>query len=63
MTSDEGLDVEDLPRDALHFRRRVVELAADQELHIELGFWRDAIVFVETGEIELECAARERRRF
>ena len=63
MSRDEGLDVERLARDALHFRRRVVELAADEELRIDLGVWRDAVVFLDTGEIELECVAGERRRF
>jgi hypothetical protein len=63
MSCDEGLDVERLARDALHFRRRVVELARDEELRIDAGAWQDAIVFLDTGEVELECVAGERRRF
>ena len=63
MNGDEELDLDQLARDSLHFRRRVVELAADEELHIDAAAWGDAIVFLETGEVELECVAGERRRF
>jgi quercetin dioxygenase-like cupin family protein len=63
MSFDEELDLERLAGDSLHFRRRVVELAPEEELSIDAGPWRDAIVFVETGEVELECVAGERRRF
>jgi hypothetical protein len=63
MSCDAGLDVERLACDALQFRRRVVELAADEELRIDPSLWRDAIVFLDTGEIELECVAGECRRF
>ena len=63
MNDEEELDVERLARDALRFRRRVVELAADDELRIDAGAWCDAIVFLDTGEIEVECVAGERRRF
>jgi len=63
MSCDAGLDVERLACDALQFRRRVVELAADEELRIDPSLWRDAIVFLDTGEIEVECVAGERRRF
>ena len=57
------LDLERLARDSLHFRRQEVELAADEELRIDTAAWEDAIVFLETGEVELECVAGERRRF
>jgi hypothetical protein len=63
MSCDEELDFNRLARDSLQFRRRVIELAADEELRIDAGAWRDAIVFVENGEIELECCAGECRRF
>jgi quercetin dioxygenase-like cupin family protein len=63
MSCGEELDLDELARDALHFRRRVVELAADEELRIDAAAWGDAIVFIETGEVELECVAGERRRF
>jgi hypothetical protein len=63
MTRDEELDLDRLARHSLHFRRRVVELAPDDELRIDAGAWRDAIVFLETGEVELECVAGACRRF
>jgi quercetin dioxygenase-like cupin family protein len=63
MSCGEELDLDELARDALHFRRRVFELAAGEELRIETAAWEDAIVFLEAGEVELECVAGERRRF
>jgi hypothetical protein len=63
MTCDDELDLDRLARDSPHFRRRVVELAPDEELRIDADPWRDAIVFLETGELELECVAGECRRF
>jgi len=63
MSCDEELDVDRVARDSLHFRKRVLELAPDEELRIDAGAWADAIVFLETGEVELECVAGERRRF
>jgi quercetin dioxygenase-like cupin family protein len=63
MSCDEEFDLDQLARDSLHFRRRVVELAAAEELTIDAGTWRDAIAFLESGEVELECSAGERSRF
>jgi hypothetical protein len=63
MTCGGELDLERLARDSLHFRRTVVELAPDEELRIESRLWRDAIVFLENGEIEVECAAGDSRPF
>jgi hypothetical protein len=63
MSRDEELDLDRLARDSLHFRRRVVDLATAEEMTIDAGTWRDAIVFLETGEVELECVAGGRRRF
>jgi hypothetical protein len=63
MSCDDELDLDRLAGDSLHFRRRAVELAPDEELPIDAGEWRDAIVFLETGEVEVECAARRCRRF
>ncbi len=63
MSCDGELDLERLAGDSIHFRRRVVELAPEEELRIDAGSWRDAIVFVETGAVELECVAGECRRF
>ena len=63
MSCDEQFDLNRLARDALHFRKRVIELTPNDELRIDATAWRDAIVFLETGEVELECSAGERRRF
>jgi hypothetical protein len=63
MSCDEELDLEGLARNSPHFRRRVVELASGAELRIVAAPWRDAIVFVETGEVELECVAGGCGRF
>jgi hypothetical protein len=63
MSCGEELDLDQLARDSLYLRRQVVELAADEQLPIDAAAWGDAIVFLETGEVELECVAGERRRF
>jgi quercetin dioxygenase-like cupin family protein len=63
MSSEEELDLDRLARDSLHFRRRVVELAPGEELDLDAGRWRDSLVLLQSGEVELECAAGERRRF
>jgi len=63
MSCDEELDLDQLARDSLHFRRRELELAPGEELRIDARAWRDAIVFLESGEVELECAEGERSRF
>jgi hypothetical protein len=63
MSCDDELDLERLARDPLRFRRRVLELAPDEELPIDARSWRDAIVFLQTGEVELECRVGGCRRF
>jgi len=63
MSCDEQFDLNQLARDELHFRKRVIELAPRDELRVDATAWRDTIVFLETGEVELECSAGERRRF
>ena len=63
MSCDEELDLDALARDSLHFRRRVVELASGAEIRVDTAAWRDAIVFLESGEVELEWWAGECRRF
>jgi quercetin dioxygenase-like cupin family protein len=63
VSCDEDLDLDRLARHSLHFRRRVVELAPGEELDIDADRWRDALVLLEGGEVELECAAGERSRF
>jgi hypothetical protein len=63
MSRDTELDLDRVARDSLHFRRRVLALAPGEELDIDADRWRDALVVVESGEVELECAAGERSRF
>jgi hypothetical protein len=63
MNAADELDPDRLARDSLHFRRRVVELAPDQVLPVEPAAWQDAVVFLTSGEIELECVSGECRRF
>jgi quercetin dioxygenase-like cupin family protein len=63
MSRDTELDVDRLARDSLHFRRRVLDVAPGEELDIDAHRWRDALVVLESGEVELECAAGERSRF
>jgi quercetin dioxygenase-like cupin family protein len=63
MSRDEELHVDRLARHSLRFRRRVVELAPDGELDMDAHRWRDALVLLESGQVELECAAGECCRF
>jgi hypothetical protein len=63
MSCDDELDLDRLARRPRRFRRRVVELAPGEELRIGVVPWRDAIVFLETGEVELECSTGSSRRF
>jgi hypothetical protein len=62
MSAGDELDLDRLARDSLHFRRRVVELSPGEEAQIDAA-WRDAVVFLDAGEVELECAAGESRHF
>jgi quercetin dioxygenase-like cupin family protein len=45
------------------FRLRTVALAPGRELAFDEAEWRDALVVVERGEIELECPDGSRERF
>lgn len=45
------------------FRARVVTIAAGGLLPYVESDWRDALVVVETGEVQLECREGGRRRF
>jgi hypothetical protein len=45
------------------FRRRVLGLAPGSERRFLESEWRDALVVVERGVLELECLAGDRRRF
>jgi hypothetical protein len=63
MTDGDELDLDLLAQTATGFRRRVVELAPDQVLRFDAAAWKDTIVVLTAGEIELECSSGERRRF
>lgn len=45
------------------FEKRAVVVAAGRSRAYEEAEWRDALVVVERGEIELESAAKHRRTF
>jgi len=45
------------------FERRVVTLEAGRERRYDAAEWRDALVVVERGELELESSAGCSRRF
>ena len=45
------------------FSRRVLRVAPGLALSVELRYLRDALVFVEQGELELECRGGTCRRF
>jgi len=61
--SDGGFDLDQLGRDPTLYLRRLVVLAPGDELHVESEACRRAIIFLTAGEIELECAHGECRRF
>jgi len=63
MSCDEEFDLDQLARDSLHFRRWELELAPGEKVRADARAWRDAIAFLESGEVELECSAGERSRF
>jgi len=52
-----------LPGRGSGFRRRSVVLESGQSRPSGDAEWRDALVIVERGDVELECAAGGRRRF
>jgi quercetin dioxygenase-like cupin family protein len=45
------------------FSRRVVTIAGGATRPYDESEWRDALVIVESGELDLECSAGGRRRF
>ena len=61
MSSDETGPL--LPGDGPGFRRRTVVLSPGESRPSGDADWRDAVVVVERGDVELECAAGGRRRF
>jgi len=64
MSDADGLDAERLARGlAAPFARRIVELAPACVLAYHAAEWRDAIVFVTGGEIEVETAGGACWRF
>ena len=64
MTGCDELDVERLVQiTSALFGRRIVDVEPGSSLDHKAALWQDAIVFVATGEIELECSGGERHRF
>ncbi len=63
MSCGEDLDPERLVADSAYFERRVIDLAPGQSVVPDRSTWRDALVFVTAGEIEVECSSGQRRRF
>lgn len=62
MSDDDHLELARLARNELRFRKRVVEVPAEAVLCVDAS-WDDSIVFVECGEVDVECVAGGRRRF
>ena len=52
-----------LPGAGAGFRRRSVVLEPGESRPSGDAEWRDAVVIVERGDVELECSAGGRRRF
>jgi quercetin dioxygenase-like cupin family protein len=64
VTEPGELDVDRLLGQAKsRFGGRVVELDPNHVLLYDAASWRDALVFVTAGEIEVVCMAGERERF
>ncbi len=63
MSCGEDFDPERLVADSANFERRVIDLAPDQTLRFDRSTWRDAVVFLTAGEIELVCDSGQRRHF
>jgi uncharacterized cupin superfamily protein len=64
MTGCDELDVERLVQtSSTMFGRCVVDVEPGSSLDHQAALWRDAIVFVVAGEIELECSSCERHCF
>lgn len=63
MSDHGGLDPGRLATATLEFSARTVELGPGQDLRIEAATWADEIVFLTSGEIEIECRSGAHRRF
>lgn len=64
MNDDDELDLERLARTrSTTCEKRIVELAAGETLRYEPSEWRDTIVFVLAGVVEIECVSGERCSF
>lgn len=64
MNDEDDLDLDRLTCTAsVACEKRVVELAAEATLRYEPSEWRDTIVFLLSGEVEIECADGQRRCF
>ena len=64
MNDDDTLDLGRLAcTPSTRCEKRIVELAAEATLSYEPSQWRDTIVFVLAGEVEIVCVDGERRCF
>ncbi|MGI8869858.1 MAG: hypothetical protein ACR2F6_13675 [Mycobacteriales bacterium] len=64
MSDADAIDVERLARTpSSAVTKQVVELDPGEVLVVDAASWRDAIVFVTAGEIDVECASGAGRRF
>ena len=64
MNDDDELDIDRLAcTPSTTCEKRIVELAAEATLSYESSQWRDTVVFVLAGEVEIECVDGERRCF
>ena len=64
MNGDDELDLDRLAcTTSAVCEKRIVELAAGATLRYEPSEWRDTILFVLAGEVEIECVDGERRGF
>ena len=62
MSREAELDPERLARSPDYVRLEI-DLAPGQELLLDAAAWREAILFVTAGEIEVQCGSGQRRRF
>ena len=64
MNCDDELDLDRLACTAsADCEKRIVELAAGTTLRYQPSEWRDTILFVLAGEVDIECVDGERRCF
>lgn len=64
MNGGDDLDLECLARtESPGFEKRIVELGPDELLPFDPAVWRDTIVFVLAGQLEVECTSGARACF